>query len=532
VILLAAAGLLLAGAVPGWRLRALVVLPAILLPLLFVGDLSWWLRDYGLHLNPKAPLSSSVRPFIPVLLGQSTIAQFTVTAAFGLGFWCAAAAAVLGVLGLWGHAGAVRRAGRAAVIAAAALLAAGSPAVEAGTLVVEPGGRWTTLQEAVAAAQDGDTVVARGGVHAGPLVIDKCLRIEGEQGAVIDGGGRGTVIRITAAETVLRGLTIRRSGAVLSREDAGLLVAAPGAVIEGNRFEEVLFGVTVRHAPRTVIRGNAFHGQALPVARRGDLVRVWYSDDVVIEDNAIRDGRDLVLWFSQRILVRRNDIRRGRYGLHFMYCNEARVEDNRLSDNSVGVYLMYSTDLQLLRNRLVRNRGPSGYGLGLKDMEETTVEGNVLADNRVGVFMEHATGTFTHNLIALNDVGMYLFPTAVRNRLTANSFVDNGEQVISDGMLNAELNRWEGNYWSDYRGFDRDGDGAGDVPYRAMRLFERLAERYPLFRFYVGSPAAQAIDAAARVFPLFAPQPKLVDAAPRMRPVLPRTPPPRGGRNP
>ena len=256
--------------------------------------------------------------------------------------------------------------------------------------------------------------------------------------------------------------------------------------------------------------------------RRGDLIRLWYSDGATVEDNRVRGGRDVVLWFSNHLTIRGNTVEEGRYGLHFMYCHDARVTGNRLTGNSVGAFLMYSQRLHLRNNWIVANRGPSGYGIGLKDMDDSVADNNVLAGNRAGLFLEQVQGRFEHNLIAGNDRGMMLFPSARGNRFADNSFVDNGEQVVLEGGAGLMTsNTWDGNFWSDYRGRDSDGDGFGDLPYRPARLFERLADHNSSLRWFAGSPSAEAIDFAARLLPIFAPQPQFVDPHPRMAPLPP-----------
>jgi nitrous oxidase accessory protein len=513
----AASAALLVLAAWRWRWAALLALPSVLIAPGFAADLHLWMRYFGLHLNPKAPLSSAIKPFVPPLFGQGKIAQFDVVATFGIGFWLALAA---GALALLAEALRLRPRGRhLGWVAAALALGLPGPA-SAATLEVGPEG-FATIGEAVAAAAEGDTIRVRGGVHRGPLEIGKSVTLEGLEGAVLDGGGRGTVLTLRGPGAAVRGFTIRGTGDILSAEDTGVLVAAPNIRLEDNRFEDVLFGIHVRHAPGTVIRGNALGGKALPVPRRGDAIRVWYSDDVRLEDNVVTDGRDVVLWYSRRLSLRGNAVRGGRYGLHFMYCDDATVEGNRLTGNSVGVYLMYSTRLTVRGNRIVGNRGPSGYGIGLKDMEQVVIEDNLLADNRAGIFLEHASGRFAGNAIAANDVGVWLWPSARQNVFAANSLIDNGEQAVIEAAAGRSGNAWQGNYWSDYRGYDADGDGTGDVPHRAVRVFERLIQRYPALRLYADSPAAQALDVAARLLPIFAPQPTLIDAQPRMRPIAP-----------
>ncbi|MDX1614375.1 MAG: hypothetical protein R3300_08700, partial [Candidatus Promineifilaceae bacterium] len=80
-----------------------------------------------------------------------------------------------------------------------------------------------------------------------------------------------------------------------------------------------------------------------------------------------------------------------------------------------------------------------------------------------------------------------------------------------------------GNYWSDYAGYDADGDGVGDLPYEAERLFEYLLDREPALRLLRYSPVQQAVDLAAQAVPLVRPQPKLTDHAPLMVPTMPAT---------
>jgi nitrous oxidase accessory protein len=512
------------------RWAVLLVIPAILFPLFFIGDLYWWLRDSGLGLDPKAPLSSSIKPFVPRVLGAGKIAQFRTEASLGVGCYLSLFAVGASLYFVWVRLRPVGRrhpapsapAHRIVALACVATVAALVPAssLRADTLVVEPGASARTLAEAVARASAGDTIVVRGGVHAGPLVVRKTLHLVGEGRPVIDGQGKGTVVQLEAAGSSMRGFTVRASGDLLAREDAGVLAAAPDLRIEDNAFEDVLFGVYLRQAPRSRVRGNQLHGKALSVARRGDLIRLWYSDHVQIEGNTTAGGRDAVLWYSNQLTIRDNRVRGGRYGLHFMYCHDANVTGNELCDNSVGAFLMYSRRLRLSGNWIASNRGASGYGIGLKDIDEGQLAGNVLAGNKVGIFLEHASARFTENLLADNDKGIVIFPSAQGNQFEANTFLENGEQVVIEGLADTmTTNLWRGNFWSDYRGYDADGDGRGDLAYRPVRLFERLADRNPALRLFGESPSARAIDFAARVFPIFEPKPKFIDASPLMRPM-------------
>src|SRR3989338_8021801 len=77
------------------KASVLLLVPVILFPGIFAADLYLWLRDFGLHLNPHAPLSSSIKPFIPPILGQGKIAQFHAYANFAFGHGLSMLAAIL-----------------------------------------------------------------------------------------------------------------------------------------------------------------------------------------------------------------------------------------------------------------------------------------------------------------------------------------------------------------------------------------------------------------------------------------------------
>ncbi len=81
----------------------LFVLPAILMPVVFLVDLQYWLREFGLNLDETAALSSAIDPFVPKVLGRGVIAQFETVATPGIGLWLAFLASVLCILGLYYH---------------------------------------------------------------------------------------------------------------------------------------------------------------------------------------------------------------------------------------------------------------------------------------------------------------------------------------------------------------------------------------------------------------------------------------------
>ncbi len=394
-------------------------------------------------------------------------------------------------------------------------------------LLVSPTGPYTAITAALAAAKDGDTIEVRGGTYAETLVVEKSVTLEGVDWPVIDGGDTGTVVTLAAPNIIFRGFDVRGSGVEPDRDHAGItLLNAKNILVENNRLSDVLFGVFVSQADDAIVRGNDITSKAqYAEGRKGDGVRLWYSRRVTIENNRLHEVRDAIAWYSDDLILRDNTIERGRYGIHLMYSHNATIERNRVLDNSVGLYVMYSNNVTLRDNLIRGQRGPSGYALGFKDVDNATVTGNALIDNRSGAFIDglpfspQGFGQFENNLIAFNDVGIILLQSARNNEFTGNTFWENIQQVAFQGGGNsATQNLWQGNYWSDYAGFDANGDGLGDTPYRAERLFENLTDREPLLRALIYSPAAQAVEFAGAAFPIVRPQPKVIDLAPLAQP--------------
>jgi hypothetical protein len=81
----------------------LLAIPAIGFPIGFIADLYYWMRTFGLNLDPDAPLSNSVKPFVPTVVGEGGIGQFQTFAELGTGYWLAVACAGLTIVGFYFH---------------------------------------------------------------------------------------------------------------------------------------------------------------------------------------------------------------------------------------------------------------------------------------------------------------------------------------------------------------------------------------------------------------------------------------------
>ncbi len=405
----------------------------------------------------------------------------------------------------------------------ALMLTVGAAGGLAATLKVSPEGPLPSIGEAIRRAAPGDTIRVEAGTYDGNLVIDKQLALEGTGRPVIRGDGRGSVVTVTADGCALSGFVVEHSGPMLVDEDSGVLLRSNHNRIEGNELRDVLFGIYFYRSSDNVASDNVIRGRAwLESGERGSGIHIWDSARNTLARNVISQARDgMYLQNATQSVISGNRVCDLRYGLHYMFSDDNRFEDNDFYDNVAGAAIMYSHGIVFRRNAFVRNRGFSSFGILFQDSHNCIAEDNTISDNVVGVFMEALTDTaFRRNTIAANDIAIQAFSSAARNTFTANNFVAN----LSPFQLVGKVTdvRWNegrvGNYWGEYGGYDLDGDGVGDVPHKIQNEFEHLEGNYPRLRIYLLSPASQALAASERILPILE-LPKTSDPFPLMRPV-------------
>ncbi len=418
------------------------------------------------------------------------------------------------------HAGTVRRLLAAGALAAGALFA---PGASAATLDVPAGG--DPLRRAVESAAAGDVLRLRAGTHLGPIAVTKPLAIEGEPGAIIDGGGHGRTIEVTATDVTLRGLTIRKSG-IDDPMDAAVFLeqGADRAIVEGNRLEHNLVGVFVHGARDAVVRDNTIVGRTdLRLNERGNGVYVWNAPGVQVIGNDITGGRDGIFTNASRSDVFRDNRLHGvRFAVHYMYTNDSEVSGNVSIGNHIGFAIMFSERLVIRDNVSQDDRD---HGMLFNYANDAVISGNVVRRSDKCVFIYNANkNRFEKNWFEGCGVGIHFTAGSERNVITGNAFVRNRTQVMYVGTRSLDWSEnGRGNYWSDNPAFDLRGRGVADTAYRPNDVIDKVQWSYPTAKLLMNSPAVQVIRWAQSQFPALHPG-GVIDSAPLMQPpFVPRT---------
>jgi len=157
--------------------------------------------------------------------------------------------------------------------------------------------------------------------------------------------------------------------------------------------------------------------------------------------------------------------------------DECTVEGFVIRNSDLLNGIRVSSDLNTLRKNTIRN---NAQGITLVSAQRNIISGNNITNNqRTGIVLEGSTDNqIEDNVINANAIGISLDTPSLSNRIFRNNFL-NTQNVLSKSATSiwstttpltyTYLGKKEqsrmGNYWSDYRGRDKNGDGIGDTPY-------------------------------------------------------------------
>ncbi len=398
------------------------------------------------------------------------------------------------------------------------LLLAAVQAVPA-EIAVEPGVQ--TLARAIASAEPGDVLLLGRGTYDGNVVIDRSIGLQGDGNAEIRGSGKGTVITVEAPDVVVSGLVVSGSGSNHETLDSGikLTTKAHGATITGNVLEGNLHGIDIHGARDARVSGNRITGRDdHRMNERGNGIYVWNAPGAVVENNAVRLGRDgIFVNSSRKNIFRGNRFADLRFAIHYMYANDSVVSENRSTGNHLGYAIMFSSRLRIENNQSVGDRD---HGIMLNYANDAEISNNVVRNGGDKcLFMYNANrNRLTGNRFEGCRIGIHFTAGSERNSLSGNAFIGNRTQVKYVGSKHHE---WSdagiGNYWSDHAAFDVNGDGIADQSYRPNDLIDQVLWTQPAAKLLAGSPAMQLMRWAQREFPALLPG-GVIDSAPLMRP--------------
>lgn len=378
----------------------------------------------------------------------------------------------------------------------------------------------SSLSEAIANANRHETILINKGIYnEHDIVIDKPLKIIGENNPVLNGQKKGYILIIKSDSVSISGLTLKNVGQSYTKDYAAIYVSkSKHFSIANTTLENVFFGMLIEKSHYGTINNNTISSNAVDQASSGNGIHLWHCSNIEVKKNQVHHLRDGIYleFVSESKILENNSHDNLRYGLHFMFSNNDEYHNNIFTNNGSGVAVMFSKFIKMSQNKFRKNWGTASYGLLLKEIYDADIINNEFEQNTTGVFTEGSTRVnYINNDFIRNGWGIKISGACYTNVFKQNNFLNNAFDLSYNSKLNDNV--FNENYWSSYSGYDLDKNGYGDIPFRPVKLFSYVVNKTPETLVLLRSLFVDIINFSERVSPVFTPD-NLLDNNPLMKP--------------
>jgi parallel beta-helix repeat protein len=264
---------------------------------------------------------------------------------------------------------------------------------------------YTKIQDAINDSGDGDTIIVHEGFYEENLIINKSLKILGENAKI-----KTSIIEIYANNVYIEGFSI-----------------------EGNKKGETIkcYGDNFYFYKNEIY----FSGKGLFII----------GNSSKIEKNIIRQN-EVGIWIEGKgWMVNENDIINNWYGIW-----AEKSENFSIIKNNFSYTQWYGMWIEGKNGFIEENNvSKSCYPIYIYKTFDTKISKNFISENMEGVqFLNSKNNSFEENYLEKNQrYGVYMGINCTGNKIIRNTFIDNIPNARDDS-----INIWNENYWSDYIG--------------------------------------------------------------------------------
>jgi len=308
-------------------------------------------------------------------------------------------------------------------------------------LNIDQGLWYEKIQKAVNSAGTGDTIWLPVGTYLDNVKLNHTVNLVGEDmnATIIDGGGSGDVLNVTADNVTVSSLTIVNSGS--GGNDAGVRVlGARDCVIFDNNVSGNRYSIVLQGADSNVVDNNTLWGSTYGLL----ALDAHYN---TVSNNTAWDNTDglRLAEGSSMNIFEWNDVSGNDYGIWITAADNNTIEWNTANGNTwVGVYLITGAVDNLVLNNTA---GANAFGITV----DTGCNGNLVRDNTLagngqyGILLQNDAdwNEVANNTITGSTDGIRLMAGSDNNTISDNDVSGAGDNGIA--MLNSFDNTVAGN---------------------------------------------------------------------------------------
>lgn len=371
------------------------------------------------------------------------------------------------------------------------------------------------IQELILKAKPGEEIIIPEGHYKGNLVINKSVKLLGNNQVVIDGDSKGTVVTLNSISSKLSGFKIINSGESHTDSDAAMDVSGSQNVVENIKIENTFFGIKSKNCKKCTFLNNQIESyKEKDVSERGDGFFVWNSPDNLFIGNTISYVRDFSINNSPNNIILENSITYSRTGLFLVFALGAEIKSNNIQNNSTGIAALYSKGVVINNNRIAHALTGNASCISTKDSVGVKIIENQLIHCGVGYLSDAPMGedvlVLSKNLFAHNFLAVRIYGQKGSHHFTENVFFQNLVNMFLPLDGHYKYIVWDKNYWDNYIGF-------GQEPYLDVVYADRIWMEIPKAKFFSNSPFFELIDFLEKLAPFSSPTIQAEDKFPQTK---------------
>ena len=272
-------------------------------------------------------------------------------------------------------------------------------------------GNYSSIQDAINNASNGDTIIVYPGIYEENIVVDKSVKLIGmnREKTIIDGCKKGFVVKIMANGVTIKNFTMRNSG----YSHAAIYVTSDENCIMDNKIEYAN-GISFYKSSYNIVRENVFAN--LNGSYPCSAIFMRYSSNNSIFKNKI-EGKDVAIYASSSwdSAIYENEIYNSS-GIVCEQCSNFSIRNNIIKNgNMIGIEIAFSQHVKATNNKIYNITGtleqngvatPAGVGVIVGYSHDILIEANLInSTNFTGIASVYSKCIIFNNKI-LNIYGL------------------------------------------------------------------------------------------------------------------------------
>lgn len=323
------------------------------------------------------------------------------------------------------------------------------PIATTGWLYVGGGGpgNYSTIQSAINAASNGDTIFVYSGTYAENIIIDKSITLLGENRTTTTmlGNSVSTTVNITAASVTLNGFTIKNDAS-----QNGIYTSTSSHTFTDDVFTMTSHGIYLYYSSENTILNSSFGDNA----HSGIYMQVGQNNTIAQNEFFNNSDEGIYLKGCGVTHVEKNTFNDNGIGLHTFEASSNIIKNNIIQFNGYGIFFEGRFTIHSNFNTITHNRITDNTicGVRIEHSEFNLLEFNEIKENSRGIEFEFTGANIIRNNNITESHQLDIMLTFSVADVVSNNNIDNSQQSlvllqINFGLSDASFNWWGSIQW-------------------------------------------------------------------------------------